>query len=576
MLKLENITKSFDGKEIFNNISFILNDNEKLGLVGRNGCGKSTLLKIIAKELEYDNGNIATSKDYKIGYLQQHLSFTENNIVDEVSLALPEYKKDNFWDVEKILVDLGFSQNELTKSPNEFSGGWQIRLNLAKLLVCEADLLLLDEPTNYLDILSIRWLKLFLKKWRKSFILISHDREFLNEVITHTLIIHRGVSKKITGNVDEMYEQIAVEEENYEKTRVNEAKKREQIEKFIGRFRYKSTLAKQVQSKIKMLDRQDVKEKLQDEQNLEFDFSYKNIITNKPLVEVDNLTFGYEENKLLIKDFSFKIEKNDKICVIGKNGKGKSTLLKLLVGEIYQNSGSIEINPKTEMGYFGQMNINRLNLSNTIEEELWEIDKTMPRNKILTTAGIMMFSGDDYKKRLSVLSGGEKSRVLLGKIILKPCNLLLLDEPTNHLDMESCISLMEALNNFDGASITITHNEDFLKNVATKLIVFDDDKVFCFEGDYQYFLDKIGWSSEEKSQKDKSKEKANVLPKNQVNSNNKSINKNILKIKERLENEILDLEIEMEENILKGNYNLKDLQDRINSKNTELKKLINN
>ena len=574
MLKLENISKSFSGKEIFNDINFILNDNEKLGLIGRNGCGKSTLLKIISGELEKDDGNIITSKNYRIGYLQQHLQFKEKTILDEVCSALPEYKQDNFWEVEKILQDIGFSMEDLNRSPDEFSGGWQIRLNLAKLLVAEPDLLLLDEPTNYLDIISIRWLKQFLKEWKKSFILITHDRVFLNDVITHTLIIHRGTSKKITGNVDQMYEQIATDEENYEKTRLNENKKREQIEKYINRFRYKSTLAKQVQSKIKMLDKQEQKEKLDDIQNLEFDFNYKNIITNKPFIEVENLTFGYEKNNILIKNFNFKVEKGDKICVIGKNGKGKSTLLKLLIGELYQNSGSIDINNKVDIGYFGQMNINRLNLNNTIEEELWEIDKTLPKNKILNIAGTMMFSGDDYKKRLSVLSGGEKSRVLLGKIILKPCNLLLLDEPTNHLDMESCISLMEAINNFTGASITITHNEDFLNNVANKLIVFDNDKTFVFEGGYQDFLKEVGWSNEEeiKGVKVKNEKVINTL---ENSTNNKKIDKNFFKKKEKLENEIFELELKMEEMILGGNYDVMDLQKMIDTKSEELEELIN-
>lgn len=573
MLKLENISKSFNGKEIFSDINFILNDNEKLGLIGRNGCGKSTLLKIISGELEKDNGNIITSKNYKIGYLQQHLQFKEKTILDEVCSALPEYKQDNFWEVEKILQDIGFLMEDLNRSPDEFSGGWQIRLNLAKLLVAEPDLLLLDEPTNYLDIISIRWLKQFLKEWKKSFILITHDRVFLNDVITHTLIIHRGTSKKITGNVDQMYEQIAIDEENYEKTRLNENKKREQIEKYINRFRYKATLAKQVQSKIKMLDKQEQKEKLDDIQNLEFDFNYKNIITNKPFIEVANLTFGYEKDNILIKDFNFKVEKGDKICVIGKNGKGKSTLLKLLIGELYQNSGNIDINNKVDIGYFGQMNINRLNLENTIEEELWEIDKTLSRNKILNIAGTMMFTGDDYKKRLSVLSGGEKSRVLLGKIILKPCNLLLLDEPTNHLDMESCISLMEAINNFAGASVTITHNEDFLNNVANKLIVFDDDKTFVFEGGYQDFLREIGWSNEEeiKEVKVKSEKVINTV---ENNKNNKKIDKNFLKKKEKLENEIFELELKMEEMILGGNYNVADLQKKIDVKTAELEEMV--
>ena len=507
MLKVDKITKSFNGKEVFDDISFILNDNEKVALIGRNGCGKSTLLKIINKDIEADSGSIVLSRNYTIGYLKQYINFTEKTILDEAMLSLPEHKKDNFWEVEQILQNVGFTMEDMKKSPDAFSGGWQIRLNLAKLLIGEPDLLLLDEPTNYLDIISVRWLKDFLKNWKGAVLVVSHDRQFLNDIITHTLIIHRGKSKKITGNIEDMYSQLAEEEDTYEKTRINEEKKRAKTQAFIDRFRYKATKAKQVQSKIKMLEKQDVKEKLSDIQNLEFDFTYKDIITNKPMVEVKDLTFGYNQDNILIKDFSFKVEKGDKICIIGRNGKGKTTLMKLINKELQPLSGSIDINNKVDIGYFGQMNIERLNLNNTIEQELWSIDEKMPRSKILNTAGVMMFTGDDYMKKINVLSGGEKSRVLLGKIILQPCNLLLLDEPTNHLDMESNIALIDALNNFDGASITITHNEDFLNNLATKLIVFDNNKVFVFEGNYENFLKELGWCEEEQEKKDKNDKK---------------------------------------------------------------------
>jgi ATP-binding cassette subfamily F protein 3 len=497
MLKLDNISVSFTGKNVFDNVSFILSDGEKLGLIGRNGCGKSTLLKIITGELTPDTGSVITSKNYKIGYLQQHIDFKEKNIGDEVCASLPEYKQDNFWESEKILLNMGFSPNDLLKSPMELSGGWQIKLNLAKLLASEADLLLLDEPTNYLDIISIRWLKEFLKEWKKSFILITHDRNFMDSIITHTLIIHRGESRKVTGNTQDMMEQIQKDEETYEKTRINEGKKRKQLEEFVDRFRYKSTLATRVQSVVKKLEKQETKEQLSKIRQLDFVFNYKPTITNKPLYQIKNLTFGYEADKILIKNFSIDIKKDDKICIIGKNGKGKSTLLKLITGEFKPFSGEIDVNDKMEYGYFGQTNINRLNFDSTIEEELWETDKTLPQGKILATAGNMMFSGDDNKKKIRYLSGGEKSRVLLGKIILQSANVLLLDEPTNHLDMESCISLMEAVEHFKGCVITVTHNEDFLNNIATRLIVFDNGNVRLFEGNYQDFLKKVGWSKEE-------------------------------------------------------------------------------
>jgi ATP-binding cassette subfamily F protein 3 len=493
MLKLSNISISFSGKNVFDDISFLLNDNEKLGLIGRNGCGKTTLLKIIAGKLSNYGGAVVTSKNYRVGYLEQHLNFIGNTIVDEVCLSLPECQRDNFWEAEKILANIGFSQSDLQKPPREFSGGWQIKLNLAKLLASEADLLLLDEPTNYLDIISIRWLRQFLREWKKSFILITHDRSFMDSVITHTLIIHRGESKKVTGNTQDMLEQIQKDEETYEKTRINEDKKRKQLELFVGRFRYKSTLASRVQSVVKKLEKQEKKEELSKIKSLDFEFNYKHTITNKPFFQIKNLTFGYEKDNILIRNFSLDIKVGDRICVIGKNGKGKSTLLKLLTGELKPNSGNIEINEKVSCGYFGQTNVDRLNSENTIEEELWELDKTFPRSKILAAAGNMMFGGEDSKKKIKYLSGGERSRVLLGKIILQPANVLLLDEPTNHLDMEGCISLMEAIESFRGSVITVTHNEDFLNNIATRLVVFDNSQVFLFDGGYQDFLKKIGW-----------------------------------------------------------------------------------
>lgn len=567
MLKVDNLAISFNSKEIFSDINFILNDKEKLGLIGRNGCGKTTLLKIIAGELVQSEGTIVKTKSTTIGYLKQHLQFLETNIVDEVCLSLPEHKRDNFWEAEKVLMNLDFSIDDLKKHPDEFSGGWQIKLNLAKLLVSEPDILLLDEPTNYLDIISVRWLKKFLQEWEKSFILITHDRNFMDAVITHTLIIHRGLSKKITGNTQDMYGKIINEEENYEKTRKNEEKKREQVERFIERFRYKATKARQVQSRVKLLDKQEKKEKLSNIKKLDFEFNYQHILGNSPILSIQDLTFGYETNHILIKDFSLDIRAGEKICVIGRNGKGKSTLFKLLANEIQPLSGKINFNFKCQMAYFGQMNINRLNLENTIEKEIWEVDKLLPRSKILATAGNMMFSGDENQKQLKVLSGGEKSRVLLAKIILEPCNLLLLDEPTNHLDMESCISLTDAINEFKGAVLLITHNEELLHNIATQLIIFDNNKVFLFDGSYQEFLDKIGWVEEEDEQK--------IIKKNnsqKSNDNSKKNEKSIEKQKKKLEEEIFDLEIEMEEKILAGHYSVNDLQNTINEKT----KILNN
>lgn len=544
MLKVQDLSISFDGKQIFDNLNFIINDKEKVGLIGRNGCGKTTLFKILSGKIKDYEGKISIPKGYKVGYLEQHLQFTQETVLEEACLALPEYKKEATWDAEKILTQLGFSEEDKQKSPQEFSGGWQIRLNLAKLLISEPNILLLDEPTNYLDIISIRWLKQFLKDYNGAIILITHDRTFMDEIIDHTIIIYRGSSIKITGNTQDMYDKIATDEETYEKSRINLNKKKEQIQKYIDRFRYKARLAGGVQSKIKMVEKMGEMEKLANIKSLDFDFKYQEFTGNANMVNVDNLFFGYDKDKPLIKDLSFKIQKGDKICVIGKNGKGKSTLLKILIGELQKDKGDIVINAKTKIGYFGQTNIDRLNLNNTIEEELRTVNISLPRTTILATAGKMLFSGDSAQKRISVLSGGEKSRVSLGKIILTPCNLLVLDEPTNHLDIESCEALCEAIENFKGASIIVSHNEYLLNNIANKLIVFDNDKTFLFEGNYQDFLKKIGWASEKEN-------KTIKVEKNKTIKEEKKFNQ---KEKDKLENLIFKKELMLEELLEKQDY----------------------
>ena len=570
MLKVQDLSISFDGKQVFENLNFVINDKEKVGLIGRNGCGKTTLFKILSGKIKDYEGEVSIPKGYKVGYLEQHLQFTQETVLEEACLALPEYKKEATWDAEKILTQLGFSEEDKQKSPQEFSGGWQIRLNLAKLLISEPNILLLDEPTNYLDIISIRWLKQFLKDYNGAIILITHDRTFMDEIIDHTIIIYRGSSIKITGNTQDMYDKIATDEETYEKSRINLNKKKEQIQKYIDRFRYKARLASGVQSKIKMVEKMGEMEKLANIESLDFDFKYQEFTGNANMLNVDNLFFGYDKDQPLIKDLSFKIQKGDKICVIGKNGKGKSTLLKILIGELQKDKGDIVVNSKTQIGYFGQTNIDRLNLNNTIEEELRTVNISLPRTTILATAGKMLFSGDSAQKRISVLSGGEKSRVSLGKIILTPCNLLVLDEPTNHLDIEYCEALCEAIENFKGASIIVSHNEYLLNNIANKLIVFDNDKTFLFEGNYQDFLNKIGWASEKEN-------KTIKVEKNKTIKEEKKFNK---KEKDKLENLIFQKELMLEELLEKQDYKgygiLQKEVDELMIKLDEMIKIIKN
>ncbi len=496
MISVENIDKSFGDQVLFDEASFRFNARERVGLVGRNGHGKTTLFKMLISEESPDGGNIVIPKNYRIGHVQQHLAFSEETVLREGMLGLPESEKEHHWKVEKILAGLGFSERDMERHPSEFSGGYQVRLNLAKVLVSEPDLLLLDEPTNYLDITSIRWIKRFLNSWPRELMLITHDRGFMDAVVTHTLAIHRKKFRKIAGDTGKLYEQIAQDEEVYEKTRQNDERKRKEIEQFITRFRAKARLANLVQSRIKTLEKMEKRDKLESLKDLDFSFRSKPF-AGKQLMNVEHLTFGYEDKPPLFSGLDFIVGPRDRICVIGKNGRGKTTLLKLLAGSLSPRDGMIKYHPKTEMGVYEQTNIKTLVDERTVEEEIIYSDPDMDRQKARNICGAMMFEGDMALKKISILSGGEKSRVMLGKLLSAPVNLLLLDEPTNHLDMQSSDALLETIDSFDGGVIMVTHNEMYLHALAERLIVFHDDDVEIFEGGYDQFLEKGGWQDED-------------------------------------------------------------------------------
>ena len=498
MIQVNNLNKSYGQQVIFDNAGFILNPGERVGLVGRNGHGKTTLIRFIIGQAHPDSGTISIPGDYKVGHLSQHIGFTEDTVLKEACLSLPivEDGRDESYKAESILMGLGFSPDDLSVKPGELSGGFQVRLNIAKVLVSNPNLLLLDEPTNYLDILSLRWLARFLQGWQNELILITHDREFMDSVTTHTMAIHRCSIKKVAGHTEKIYQQLLLEEEVYEKTRINDEKKRKEVEQFITRFRAKASKASAVQSRVKALQKKDQFDKLSEIKNLDFTFNSAPF-TGRQLMEVKDLSFGFEqEGPPLIEGLSFYVGKNDRIGIVGKNGKGKTTLLNLLAGELIPTTGSVSCHKHMKLAYFGQTNINRLNLENTIEEEIMDAHPDCSRGAARSISGAMMFSGDLALKKISVLSGGERSRVLLGKLLVSHSNMLLLDEPTNHLDMDSTESLLEAISEFRGAVMIVTHSEMILHTLATRLIVFDDGKVFLFEGTYQDFLDRIGWKSE--------------------------------------------------------------------------------
>jgi ATP-binding cassette subfamily F protein 3 len=506
MIQVFSLTKSYGTQVLFENISFTLGKGERVGLVGRNGSGKSTLFKILLQEELPDSGEVTIPKNYSIGTLRQHLQFTHPTILQECMTALKAEEQFDEYKVEKMLLGLGFKSEDFARPPSAFSGGYQIRLNLAKVLLADPDCLLLDEPTNYLDIVSMRWLSKFLRSFRGEVILITHDRGFMDEVTTHTMGLWRQKLVKIKGNSEKYYEQILLEEEIYEKTRVNSERKRKDLEEFVARFKAKASKATQAQSRLKLLEKMPELDELAMVATLDFEFNHQEC-PGKVLMEVKDLSFGYKPDQLLVNEINFPILKGDKIAIIGKNGKGKSTLLNLLAGELEPLRSTVTKNVNLLLGHFGQTNINRLNLEQTIEDEVASVDPSLPLQRVRSICGTMMFTGDLAKKKIKVLSGGERARVLLAKLLAKPTNLLLLDEPTNHLDQESVESLTLELQNYPGAVVFVTHSESMLREVASKLVVFHHGKVEYLAESYDDFLRKIGWEEEEAVVAEKPREK---------------------------------------------------------------------
>jgi ATP-binding cassette subfamily F protein 3 len=493
MIAANNITKQFGEQILFERATFTLGEGERIGLVGRNGHGKSTLFRLITGEEHVDDGVIQIPRGYTIGFLKQEYKFTLPTVLAEACLGLSEERRHEDWEAKKILAGLGFSEEDFEKSPALFSGGYQIRINLAKVLLSDPHLLLLDEPTNFLDVVSIRWLERYLNGWKNELMIITHDRNFMDKVCTHIMGINRTRIRKYKGKTHAYYEQIALEEEVHEKQRVNQEKRAKQMEQFINRFRAKARLANMVQSRIKALEKQVTLAKLDSISTLSFDFKY-HPTDAKYMLDARNLTFSYtQELPLLINNLSLMIEPDDRIGIIGKNGKGKTTLLKLLAGKLKPVKGSISMHPQVRPSYFEQANTAELRNDATVEDEIMAVMTEPERKKARDICGSMMFTGDSALKKIGVLSGGEKCRVLIGRMLVQPSNLLLLDEPTHHLDLESTESLMDAIADFKGACVIVTHNERILETVVNKLVVFQGGGAFVFEGPYAQFLEEIGW-----------------------------------------------------------------------------------
>ena len=499
MLTVSNLSKSYGGQLLFDSVTFTIGPQERVGLVGRNGSGKTTLFRLILGEEEYDTGTMTMPRHYSIGHLTQQLTFTRRTVLEEACTTLrqQEDNRDVTYKVKTILLGLGFSNDDFQRNPAELSSGFQIRLGLARVLAGEPSLLLLDEPTNYLDIVSVRWLKRFLIHWKNQLILITHDRAFMDAVTTHTMGIHRKKIRKIAGPTAKLYDQLMIEEEVYERTRIHEERKRKELEAFIDRFRAQATRARAVQSRVRALEKKETLQKLEKPHDLDFQFRHAPF-HGKWLLEAHDISFGYgADDPPLIETLSLAIARKDRIALVGKNGKGKTTLLNLLAGELQPRSGQLTFHENLRTAYFGQANIERLDPTRTIEAEVLTANGDLTPGSVRNICGAMLFEGDAALKKIGVLSGGERSRVLLAKLLASPVNLLLLDEPTNHLDMESVDSLIEAIEVFPGAVVIATHSEMVLHATTKRLVVFDAGAPWFFQGTYQDFLDRVGWKDEE-------------------------------------------------------------------------------
>lgn len=532
MIAINNLTISFGGRYLFDGISFNINPNDRIGLIGRNGTGKSTLLKIISNHLKPEQGTVSMPKDYEIGYLQQEGNLdSDKNVFDEMRTSVEhilsieakiqaitdqiakrtdydtkEYasllneltiENDRFKllgglsieaEIEKILLGLGFERNEFDKMCYEFSGGWQMRIELAKLLLRKPHILLLDEPTNHLDIESIQWFENYLRSYFGAVVIVSHDRNFLNTVTNRTIEIASGKIYDMAVSFDEFIALRNEQRKSELNAFKNQQKQIKETQKFIDRFRYKATLATRVQSKIKMLEKIDLIETEEvDNSRIELKFP-EPPRSGRVVIEAEKLSKSYG-NKLVIDSIDFVIERGDKIAFVGKNGEGKSTLSKILAG-IETHQGHLSRGLNVAIGYYAQHQAELLYSEDTVFDVIDKAATGEMRKHIRTLLGAFLFSGDDVYKKVKVLSGGEKSRLALAKMLLLPVNLLILDEPTNHLDLPAKDVLKNALIKYQGALVLVSHDREFLDGITNKTVYFKDRKIKEFLGGIYDFLAK--------------------------------------------------------------------------------------
>lgn len=601
MISANNISVYFGGQELFDDVSFMVNKGDRIGLVGKNGAGKSTLLRILSGEQKANEGSISTPNESTIGYLRQDLEFEEGRTVQEeaeqafqeikkleqqitaVNLEMSErtdYESDGYMqlitdlndlnerfgmlggytiqsEMSQVLIGLGFQLDDFERQTNEFSGGWRMRLELAKILLSKPDVLLLDEPTNHLDIESIVWLEGWLKNYSGAVVLVSHDRAFLDAVTNRTIDLILGKANDYKASYSKYVELRKDRQEKQIQSKKNQDKEIKQTKMLIEKFRAKKSKASFAQSLIKKLDKMDLIEVEQDETaSMYFKFPPAPH-SGKVTLKVSYASKNYDDLQVL-KGVNLMLERGDKIAFVGKNGEGKTTLAKMIVNAI-KYDGEIEYGYQVKVGYYAQNQSELLDENKSIFEVVEDAADEHSRPRVRDMLGSFLFSGDTVQKKVKVLSGGERARVALCKLLLEPVNLLIMDEPTNHLDMVSKDILKRALRNYDGTLIIVSHDRDFLEDLTEKVYEFKDKNIKEYLGDINDFLKEkkvqdftqFELENKQKSKVKKSDDSANKQTFNERKQLDKDIRKLSNKVGqferavERLEKELKELDEEL-------------------------------
>jgi len=583
MISVENLKVEFGVKPLFQNANFVINDHDKVALVGKNGAGKSTLLKILCGQKQPTDGKISNSSGMTIGYLPQVMILQDDTtVMDEAKKAFSnvikmkekidamnkeltertDYESESYIalvdkytqehdrylmlggknyeaEIEKVLIGLGFYRSDFERPTSEFSGGWRMRIELAKILLSKPDCLLLDEPTNHLDIESIQWLERFLQQSTKALVLVSHDKAFINNVTNRTLEISCGKIIDYKVKYDEYIKLRAERREQQMRAYENQQKEIAEIKDFIERFRYKATKAVQVQSRIKQLEKI-VPIEIDDVDRSAMHLKFPPCLRSGDYpVICDSVSKEYGTHKVF-ENVTFTIKRGEKVAFVGRNGSGKSTLIKCIMNEI-PYSGNLKIGHNVQIGYFAQNQAQLLDENLSVFETIDNVAKGDIRLKINNILGAFMFGGEASDKKVKMLSGGERSRLAMIKLLLEPVNLLIVDEPTNHLDMQSKEVLKNAINEFDGTAIIVSHDRDFLDGLVSKVYEFMDGKVTEYLGGIYDYLNRRNIESPDElstikksSVVNESPQQAETVKKKNSYAEHKELQKKIRKIEKAI------------------------------------------